>query len=784
MTRVGFALLLALGACGDDERGLEIVARTPEIGARNVWIEAPITVVFSAPIVSEPVVTLDAAHGVAWSADRTTMTLTLEERPATPWRAEITIVGAASADGRTLPETTWWWDVPMWQEPQGTFDTDPAEPIVEHALAVDSVGRAVVAWREGRAIRAAHLAGPGWQVLGGMVGQTGVLTRGPTLAIDAGDRPVVAWVTPAGAIGVGRWDGQSWVPIPSPGIGAAAILARDPEGTLVLATDASVYALGAGDVWEDLGSPSGAGRAPAALAVAESTIVVAWVERDSSIVTARRVDGGDWESLGTLNRGEGSVARAPALVAVPDGRILAAWEEQAGATWDVRAAWLSAGAWQPFPRAIDVDLLADARAPSLALDEIARPTLAWTEQQGGTRRIWVARVGDRELEPVGGQTVNADRAAPVADTHLAFAGAWPIVTWLDATRIRAGRFNGSDTRLPGLATRPSSAGCRLDELTTTLLSQTGCFIALGAEPTADPGLVPYDVRSPLWSDGTHKRRWIALPDGQTIERTDAGAWDLPVGTLLIKEFSIDLDERDPASRRPIETRVLLHDGPDTWRGYSFQWDETFTDATLLGGDTATTRDWTVIGADGGAGTYHHLHPARGQCTQCHNTRTGQVLGLQTKQLDRMMDYGGVADDQLAAMDRIGLFSTPLGERPADPFTPPMDVAFDLESRARAYLAANCGHCHPHVRSTRDMRWETPLDLPGDYFAEASTRLCGPDDEIVPGDHARSILWQRMSTRPPYVFLTGMPPIGTLVADAWALDVVGAWIDGLDPAACP
>ena len=120
------------------------------------------------------------------------------------------------------------------------------------------------------------------------------------------------------------------------------------------------------------------------------------------------------------------------------------------------------------------------------------------------------------------------------------------------------------------------------------------------------------------------------------------------------------------------------------------------------------------------------------------------------------------------MDRVGLFASPLQGLPANPVTRPSDVTQIPESRARAYLAANCAHCHRPggARPTRDMRWETPL---------ASTLPCA-DSEIVPGFPGGSLLYQRMSARP------GMPPLATLLTDGFAIDLVSRWIGGMS--SCP
>ncbi len=42
-----------------------------------------------------------------------------------------------------------------------------------------------------------------------------------------------------------------------------------------------------------------------------------------------------------------------------------------------------------------------------------------------------------------------------------------------------------------------------------LLSQTGVFTDLGTLETA-PGVIPYDVANPLWSDAADQYRWVVL----------------------------------------------------------------------------------------------------------------------------------------------------------------------------------------------------------------------------------------------------------------------------------
>ena len=67
------------------------------------------------------------------------------------------------------------------------------------------------------------------------------------------------------------------------------------------------------------------------------------------------------------------------------------------------------------------------------------------------------------------------------------------------------------------------------------LSEVGIFLDL-KRLTPASGIFPYEVNSPLWSDGLHKRRWLALPDGKKIDFKWSDPWAFPEMTALIKHF--------------------------------------------------------------------------------------------------------------------------------------------------------------------------------------------------------------------------------------------------------
>lgn len=324
----------------------------------------------------------------------------------------------------------------------------------------------------------------------------------------------------------------------------------------------------------------------------------------------------------------------------------------------------------------------------------------------------------------------------------------------------------------GLTERVDNTDCLIERpgpegtiLLPSLLSETGCYADLLAKTPA-PGLVAFDINSTLWTDGAFKRRFVALPPDTTIGFTDTGAWDMPLGTIMMKEFILEAVEGDESSRFVMETRFMVRVTATRWRGYSFQWNSEGTDAELLSGENV--HEYEVTMSDGGTRMHAHLFPSRTQCLRCHSARAGGVLGPSTAQMNRDFDYGGVVDNQLRSFEHAGMFSErlpgPVGLMPVLP--DPTDETATVEARARSWLHANCAHCHQPegsaVSSTLFIHWDTEL---------IDTNACS---RIEPGDSVSSSLTAEMT-------LGNMPPIGTFFADPRA-QVVLDWVDSLTT--CP
>ena len=308
------------------------------------------------------------------------------------------------------------------------------------------------------------------------------------------------------------------------------------------------------------------------------------------------------------------------------------------------------------------------------------------------------------------------------------------------------------------------------------LSDTGLFKNL-SDLTPASGLIEYDINIPFWSDTTIKRRWVAIPDGQKIGFSAAGNWTFPEGSLVVKHFEIDTIEGDPASRRRLETRVLVNRSSG-WEGYTWRWNTAGTDAVLLAG--RESESITITTAAGGSRTQQYDYPSRTDCLQCHAATEGFVLGLHTRQMNRDFDYAPRVDNQLRSLNHIGYFDSDIGVASQYEAYPDIeDAAIDLTQRAKAYLAVNCAQCHQPGGSApvdMDLRFDVELSQMGvvDVLPQAGNLGLVEARILSPGIKENSVLWERMGLLDE----NRMPPLASHVVDSQGLSLIGQWIDSL------
>jgi uncharacterized repeat protein (TIGR03806 family) len=333
----------------------------------------------------------------------------------------------------------------------------------------------------------------------------------------------------------------------------------------------------------------------------------------------------------------------------------------------------------------------------------------------------------------------------------------------------------------------------------TKLSETGLFSSTKDHLPA-AGLIPYSVNAALWSDGAAKDRFLALPGNSQIEfetevypQPAPGAppgWRFPPDTVLVKTFSMEMEAGNPSSKRRLETR-LLHFKPmpgtdevggQFWRGYTYVWNDEQTDAELLDAN-GLSRALTIKDAKSPGGRREQVYrfPSRSECTICHTFSAKYALGVDTLQMNKNHDYGGVVANQLATLEHLGVFKKELPKPPAD--LPHLvdyhDATQPLNDRARSYLHANCAHCHRKWgggNADFQLLQTLPLAELGVVNTKPGQGTLGLDNPRIlsPGDPEKSLVLVRMQR----TGLGRMPHIASNLVDAEAVKLIHDWIKQL------
>lgn len=310
------------------------------------------------------------------------------------------------------------------------------------------------------------------------------------------------------------------------------------------------------------------------------------------------------------------------------------------------------------------------------------------------------------------------------------------------------------------------------------LSQTGAFSDL-ATLAPQPGIVPYELNVPFWSDHAHKSRWFSIPDvNDTLTFSAAGNWQFPAGTVWIKHFELELTNGVPESRRRLETRFLVKND-DGVHGLTYKWNEAETDAALVA-EGGEDEEITVYQLNGDVLRQQvWRYPSRSECLQCHTPAGGFAAGFNTVQLNRDHDYGQGVVNQLTALSEVGYFDAPVANVATLPrLSRPDETDISLERRVRSYLQANCVACHQPGGSTQG-NWDARIATATDEANLINGLLVNAQGEpenrvLVPGEVAHSELLRRISLRGP----GQMPPVGSTLADPAGLALITEWIDAL------
>jgi uncharacterized repeat protein (TIGR03806 family) len=402
-----------------------------------------------------------------------------------------------------------------------------------------------------------------------------------------------------------------------------------------------------------------------------------------------------------------------------------------------------------------------------------------------TRRIWAAKLEDDSVKPYVDILDPTVRIICFAEDNL---GELLLLDYSAGTIHRMEKNRQVQQRAPF----------------PTKLSQTGLFASVEQLELAD-GVVPFEINSPVWSDGASAQRFIGLPgsDGVKLHFNKARVagsmfrrqMDFTKGTVLGKTI---FAPSKTSNQQRIETQILHFDGL-IWRGYSYKWNAQQTDATLV--ESAGERFELELssGTDKPASSrFPWTIPSRQQCVRCHNPWAEHALAFNVAQLNRnvhaQVDHDGV--NQIEEFRRLGIIeNVTLLPDPKKRFgkarvpkeaskLPRLSRPFGddaLPLRARAYLHANCAHCH-REGGGGSAQLHLPADLPllkmkafnlrptQGTFGIANAKI------LAPGDPYRSTLYFRMAKLGP----GRMPHVGSELVDHEGVKLIHDWIRQLPP----
>jgi cytochrome c553 len=286
----------------------------------------------------------------------------------------------------------------------------------------------------------------------------------------------------------------------------------------------------------------------------------------------------------------------------------------------------------------------------------------------------------------------------------------------------------------------------------------------------------------LWSDGATKRRWVRLPEGSMINVADLASWELPVGTKFWKEFSFN--------GRKVETRFLWQTTKGHWVFASYSWNEAQTNAELASESGIAN----IAEIENGK---RHSIPSVSECRSCHDSSRTETLGFNALQLSDDRDPNALHAEPLSGemltlktLVEENLITPSRPELVTNP--PKIDSSSPLTRTALGYLSTNCGSCHNRGGSIASLGLDLRQNLPGTGNREPGTKAApecsavgerghwvvpeAPEESRIvnPGHPESSALIRRITSRRP---ISQMPPIGTVVVDRQAVDLLTSWVQG-------
>jgi uncharacterized repeat protein (TIGR03806 family) len=313
----------------------------------------------------------------------------------------------------------------------------------------------------------------------------------------------------------------------------------------------------------------------------------------------------------------------------------------------------------------------------------------------------------------------------------------------------------------------------VDEPFPKHLSEWRLFTGELAKLQPNERVLPYDLNTPLFSDYASKSRVIWMPAGMSARYNATETFEFPERTVIAKTFSYP--------GRIVETRILVNTRKG-WVGLPYVWNDRQTDATLEIAPDPVNIEWTHPSGD--HLRFRYSIPNTNQCKGCHERARRVVpIGPKARHLNRDYSYATGVENQLVHWTSAGYLSgAPVPQKAPRNAVWNQPASGSIEQRARAYLDANCAHCHNR---------EGPADNSGLYLSATEAdplRLgfCkvpvaaghGAGDlrfDMVHGKPDESIMVRRMNSLEPKVM---MPELGRAIVHREGVELIRQWVAGV------
>lgn len=301
------------------------------------------------------------------------------------------------------------------------------------------------------------------------------------------------------------------------------------------------------------------------------------------------------------------------------------------------------------------------------------------------------------------------------------------------------------------------------------------------------GVLPFEPKSPLFTDYAKKKRFVWMPENVSATvGADDQPLNFPTGTVLIKNFYYD-NVQPENQTKIIETRLMIMKA-DGWIFANYIWNDAQTEAFIDTEGAFVQIQWEENG------TQHDINyriPSEAECFQCHYANGNRVpIGPKPQNLNFPINYADGNSNQLQKLKDFGYLSGAIPSNIAS-VVDYNDTSQSLDMRARSYLDINCGHCHreggiAELYPTR-FNYMPVADYTSMGFCEApeidiNGMIQGGEAHhiIYPGDHSKSVIFYRMNTNEDNI---KMPRVGRSIVHTAAVDLINNWIDSFPDEGC-